>query len=83
MEEREQTMLSLLDTSNVQQSDSVDLERILNLALNARFYRVCEILYELRGEYYEIVDCYLSKENSLQRQKEIFQVLDEKSLIFL
>ena len=75
MEEREQTMLSLLDTSNVQQSDSVDLERILNLALNARFYRVCEILYELRGEYYEIVDCYLSKENSLQRQKEIFQVV--------
>ncbi len=48
---------------------------MLNLALKAKFHRVCEILYEFRGEYYEIVDCYLNVENSLERQQQIFNVV--------
>ena len=43
----------------------------IELALKAKCYRVCEILYEFHGEYYEIVECYLNVENSLERQQQM------------
>ena len=55
--------------------EKFDLERLLNLALKAKFYKACEYLYQLKGEYYEIVDCYLSQENSFERQKQIFDIV--------
>lgn len=73
-EEREQTLLYLLNSYSLQIVEKFNLDRLLNLAKNAKFYRVCEILFELRGEFYEIVDCYLNKENSLERQKRVFDV---------
>lgn len=75
LEEREQTLLSLLNSFSVQIIERFDLDRMLNLALKAKFYRACEILYEFKGEYYEIVDCYLNEENSLERQMHIFEVV--------
>lgn len=74
-EEREQTLLSLLNSFSMQIVEYFDLDRLLNLALKAKFMRVCEMLYELRGEYYEIVDCYLHPENSLDRQRQVFEVV--------
>jgi hypothetical protein len=68
-------LLSLLNSFSIQILEKFDFERLLNLALKAKFYRVCEILYEFRGEYYEIVDCYLNIENSLERQQQIFNVV--------
>lgn len=56
-------------------NDRFSLKRLLSLALQAKFYRVCEILYEILGEYYELVDCYLNIENSIERQKQIFEVV--------
>jgi hypothetical protein len=78
LEEREQSLLSLLNSFSIQIMEHFDLDRMLNLALKAKFYRVCEILYEYRGEYYEIVDCYLNYDDVAvidDRQKQIFDVV--------
>ena len=75
IEEREQTLLSLLSSYATEIQEHFPLERMLNLALKAKFFRVCEILYELRGEYYEIIECYLNKDNATSRQQLIFDVV--------
>jgi len=75
IEEREQTLICLLNSFASDINTRFSLNRLLSLALQAKFYRVCEILYELKGEYYEIVDCYLNQENSTERQKQIFEVV--------
>jgi hypothetical protein len=78
LEEREQSLLSLLNSFSMQIMEHFDMDRMLNLALKAKFYRVCEILYEYRGEYYEIVDCYLNYDEVAvidDRQKQIFDVV--------
>jgi hypothetical protein len=76
IEEREQTLLSLLNSFSIEIMKYFDLDRMLNLAKKAKFNRACEILYEFKGEYYEIVECYLNEENnSIERQKQIFDVV--------
>jgi len=77
IEEREQTLISLLNSfHSTEINERFNLNRLLSLALNAKFYRVCEIIYEIKGEYYEIVDCYLNTElNSSDRQKQIFDIV--------
>ena len=75
MEEREQTLLSLLNSFSLQIMDYIDLDRLLSMASRAKFQRTCELLYELRGEYYEIVDCYLSPDNPPERQRQVFDVV--------
>ena len=78
LEEREQSLLSLINSFSIQIMEHFDFERMLRLALRARFFRVCEILYEFRGEYYEIVDCYLNYDEANlidDRQKQIFDVV--------
>lgn len=75
IEEREQTLLGLLNSFSLQIMEHFDLDRLLNIALKAKFYRTCEILYELRGEYYEIIECYLNSENPLERQRQVFDVV--------
>lgn len=75
IEEREQTLISLLNTFSFQIADYIDLDRILELASRAKFYRTCEFLYELRGEYFEIVECYLNPDNPTERQEKIFDVV--------
>ncbi|XP_030829831.1 vacuolar protein sorting-associated protein 8 homolog [Strongylocentrotus purpuratus] len=55
-EEREQALLELLNAGDLLQ---VDHERLLQLAEGAKFYRVCEVLYERRREFDKILLCYL------------------------
>lgn len=50
-------------------------DRLLALSLKAKFYQACEILYEQRCEYCEIIDCYLNAESSTERQNKIFNVV--------
>ncbi|CAF0823316.1 unnamed protein product [Brachionus calyciflorus] len=75
VEEREQTLLSLLNSLSIQILERFDLDRLLNLCKKAKFYRACEILYEFKSEYHEIIDCYLNDENSLERQCQIFNFI--------
>ena len=59
------------------------LEGLINLALNAKFFNALEYLYELNGQYYEIIDCYLNqnskKENIYFIIKNILNILYEKT----
>ena len=61
----------------------LSLENLINLALNAKFFTALEYLYELNGQYYEIIDCYLNqnskKENIYLIIKNILNILYEKS----
>lgn len=55
-EERQQALMELLQAGGLQQ---IDEEKLLYLAENAKFYRVCELLYEKRRQFDKILLCYL------------------------
>ncbi|XP_063412679.1 vacuolar protein sorting-associated protein 8 homolog [Mytilus trossulus] len=55
-EERQQALMELLRAGGLIQ---IDEERLLYLVENAKFYRVCEMLYEKRRQYDKILSCYL------------------------
>ncbi|XP_056291216.1 vacuolar protein sorting-associated protein 8 homolog isoform X2 [Pseudoliparis swirei] len=54
--ERQQVLLELLQIGGVVQFDE---ERLLALAEKAKFYQICEFLYEKKHFYDKIIDCYL------------------------
>ncbi|XP_059473885.1 vacuolar protein sorting-associated protein 8 homolog [Neocloeon triangulifer] len=56
-EERQQALLELLAAP--QGLHFCDEHRLLQRAYDAQFYRVCEFLHQRRGEFAEIVECYL------------------------
>lgn len=64
--ERQQVLLELLQVGGVVQFDE---ERLLHLAEKAKFYQICECLYEKKHLYDRIFDCYL---NDPLRKEEIF-----------
>ncbi|XP_070185455.1 vacuolar protein sorting-associated protein 8 homolog isoform X3 [Littorina saxatilis] len=55
-EERQQALMELIHAGGLAQFDET---RLLRLAENAKFYRVCEYLYEKRREYHNILLCYI------------------------
>ena len=55
-EERQQALLELLSAGGLRQFDD---SRIIMLAENARFYQVCELLYEKNREYAKVLSCYI------------------------
>ncbi|KAG8235780.1 hypothetical protein J437_LFUL016309 [Ladona fulva] len=55
-EERQQALLELFGAGGL---DHYDPEKLLQLCLQAKFYRVCELLYEQKGEHGNILLCYL------------------------
>ncbi|XP_071448355.1 vacuolar protein sorting-associated protein 8 homolog isoform X2 [Hetaerina americana] len=55
-EERQQALLELFGAGGL---DHYDPERLLQLCLKAKFFRVCELLYEQRRDYKNILSCYL------------------------
>ncbi|KAG7512101.1 vacuolar sorting-associated 8-like isoform X1 [Solea senegalensis] len=67
--ERQQVLLELLHVGGVVQFNE---ERLLALAEKAKFYQICEFLYEKRHLYDRIIDCYLR--DSL-RKGEIFSYI--------
>ncbi|XP_062286275.1 vacuolar protein sorting-associated protein 8 homolog [Scomber scombrus] len=54
--ERQQVLLELLHVGGVVQFDE---GRLLTLAEKAKFYQICEFLYEKKHLYDRIIDCYL------------------------
>jgi hypothetical protein len=90
-DEREQLFIDLLylidikkdEKSNFSNKYEFSLDRLINLALNAKFFNALEYLYELNGQYYEIIDCYLNqnskKENIYLIIKNILNILYEKT----
>ncbi|KAM3606154.1 uncharacterized protein V6R79_011623 [Siganus canaliculatus] len=54
--ERQQVLLELLQVGGVVQFNE---ERLLALAEKAKFYQICEFLYEKKHLYDKIIDCYL------------------------
>ena len=54
-EERQQALLELYAADGLQHFSE---DRLIRLAMSAAFYRVCEVVYQHRGEYHEIVSCY-------------------------
>uniref|UniRef100_A0A7N9AKL8 VPS8 subunit of CORVET complex n=1 Tax=Mastacembelus armatus TaxID=205130 RepID=A0A7N9AKL8_9TELE len=54
--ERQQVLLELLQLGGVVQFNE---ERLLALAEKAKFYQICEFLYEKKNLYDKIIDCYL------------------------
>uniref|UniRef100_A0A3B3Z6H6 RING-type domain-containing protein n=1 Tax=Periophthalmus magnuspinnatus TaxID=409849 RepID=A0A3B3Z6H6_9GOBI len=64
--EKQQVLLELLQVGGVVQFDE---EGLLTLAEKAKFFQVCEFLYEKKHLYDRIIDCYL---NDPLRKEEIF-----------
>ncbi|XP_028279338.1 vacuolar protein sorting-associated protein 8 homolog isoform X2 [Parambassis ranga] len=54
--ERQQVLLELLQVGGAVQFNE---ERLLALAEKAKFYQICEFLYEKKHLYDKIIDCYL------------------------
>ncbi|XP_041645412.1 vacuolar protein sorting-associated protein 8 homolog [Cheilinus undulatus] len=54
--ERQQVLLELLQVGGVVQYNE---QRLLVLAEKAKFYQICEFLYEKNNLYDKIIDCYL------------------------
>ena len=55
-EERQQALLELLSAGGLRQFDE---QRIIRLAENAKFYQVCELLYEKHRQYAKVLSCYI------------------------
>ena len=54
-EERQQALLELLSAGGLRQFDD---NRIITLAESAKFYQVCELLYEKNRQYAKVLSCY-------------------------
>ncbi|KAL6101432.1 vps8 [Pungitius sinensis] len=67
--ERQQVLLELLQVGGVVQFNE---GRLLTLAEKAKFYQICEFLYEKKHSYDKIIDCYL---RDPLRKEEIFSYI--------
>lgn len=54
-EEREQALLELLAAGGLKQFPD---EQVLALSESAKFYRVCEIIYQKKRQYEKVLSCY-------------------------
>ena len=61
---RAQALLEMIDVGTMQFSEN----HLLELALKAKFYRVCQFVYDKRRQFHKIVDCYLLDDG---RQREV------------
>ncbi|CAG7727060.1 unnamed protein product [Allacma fusca] len=69
LEERQQALLELLQAGGMQHFDP---EKLLEKCLEAKFFRVCEMLYERKQDYERIIECYLYDE---ARSHQVFSFL--------
>lgn len=68
-DEREQALVDVIQAAGLQ---AFDLKRLLSLARQAKFWRVCEIIYAETNEYDLILECYL---NDRRRRLELFRYI--------
>lgn len=70
-EEREQALLELLAAGGLRQFPD---ERVLALAESAKFYRVCEIIYQQKRQYEKVLSCYW---RDMARKTQAFSYIDQ------
>ncbi|XP_065646918.1 vacuolar protein sorting-associated protein 8 homolog [Hydra vulgaris] len=70
-DEREQALIELFSAGGLNQYDD---EYVLALAVSAKFYRVCEIIYSKKKQYQNVLFCYL---RDPARQNLAFFYIDE------
>ncbi|KAL0270958.1 UNVERIFIED_CONTAM: hypothetical protein PYX00_008218 [Menopon gallinae] len=75
-EERQQALLELLRADALQDYSK---ENVLNLASNAKFFRVCEYIYEQSGEWDKVLLCYLQDP---MRRPQVFSFLRNILLLY-
>ncbi|CAF0949717.1 unnamed protein product [Adineta steineri] len=68
-DEREQALLDVIQAAGLQ---AFDLKRLLSLARQAQFWRVCEIIYSESNDYDLILECYL---NDPRRKSDVFRYI--------
>ena len=68
-DEREQALLDVIQAAGLQE---FDLKRLLSLARQAQFWRVCEIIYAETNDYDLILECYI---NDRQRRINVFRYI--------
>lgn len=71
IEERQQALMELLYAGGLAQ---INEERVLSLAEKAKFYRVCEHLYEKCQQYDKILECYLQDPS---RKLQVFYFIEK------
>uniref|UniRef100_A0A2L2YDL3 Vacuolar protein sorting-associated protein 8-like protein n=1 Tax=Parasteatoda tepidariorum TaxID=114398 RepID=A0A2L2YDL3_PARTP len=71
IEERQQALMELIQAGGLAQ---VNEERVLVLAEKAKFYRVCEYLYEKHQLYDKILECYLQDPS---RKLQVFYFIEK------
>jgi len=67
--EHEQRQQALLELYSVDGLDYFNTARLMDLARDAGFYRVCELIYARRGDFAETVACYW---RDAARQQQVF-----------
>jgi len=70
-EEREQALLELLAAGGLKQFPD---EQVLALSESAKFYRVCEIIYQKKRQHGKVLSCY-SRDPA--RKSQIFNYIDQ------
>ena len=70
-EERQQALLELHSAGTL---DYFDDSKLLKLAEEGKFYRMCEILYRKNREYYKVFSCYWREPS---RASQVFVYIDE------
>ncbi|CAL8101722.1 unnamed protein product [Orchesella dallaii] len=76
VDERQQALLELLQAGGMQHFEP---QKLLEKCIHAKFYRVCEMLYERKQEYDKIIECYLFDES---RHQQVFSYLHKIFCLF-
>eukprot|EP00040_Diaphanoeca_grandis_P035956 m.227446 g.227446 ORF g.227446 m.227446 type:complete len:1426 (-) comp33521_c0_seq2:201-4478(-) len=71
-EERQQALLELLNMNKNPWGPFSDPNRLLQLANQAQFYRVMQLIYERKAEHHKILECYLLDKG---RQSQVFSFI--------
>jgi hypothetical protein len=67
-EERQQALLELLRVGTMQIAPA----RLLELAERAKFYRVCQVVHEKRGQLHKVISCFL---RDPARERDVYQYI--------
>lgn len=67
-EERQQALLELLQVGTLR----FDPSRLVQMATTAKFYRVCQFVYQQQGALHKVIRCYLL---DTARQRKVFQYI--------
>lgn len=74
-EEREQTLISLLNSYGSTISQHYEINRLVEMMKIAKQYKALEIIYEIKQDYHEIIECYLNDDILEDKKTLAFDVI--------